>query len=102
MHCIPELYSAGDSFFPFALSTSSFHVRPMENRSKSCACSVRVHINIIVPMRIIMSECRSTPHFDDGRSDETSIDSDCHGDVNILVVLDAALHVGSIDDGVLL
>lgn len=49
-----------------------------------------------------MSERRSTPHFDDGRSDEASIDSDCHGDVNILVVLDTALHVGSIDDGVFL
>jgi hypothetical protein len=34
---VPELYSAGESFFAFAFSTSSFHVLLIEKRSCSCA-----------------------------------------------------------------
>jgi hypothetical protein len=37
MHAIPELYSAGESFFALAFSTSSFHVLLMEKRSCSWA-----------------------------------------------------------------
>ena len=34
---VPDEYSAGESFLLLALSTNSFHVRPIENKSISCA-----------------------------------------------------------------
>jgi hypothetical protein len=37
IQAVPELYSAGESFFAFAFSTSSFHVLLIEKRSCSWA-----------------------------------------------------------------
>ena len=39
---VPDVYSAGDSFLFLALSTNSFHVRPMENKSISCALNSKM------------------------------------------------------------